>query len=183
MVKATDEAALDGSMAAAPAVDARTMRDVLGHFATGVVAITALDADGSTPVGLAANSFTSVSLEPPLVAFCVALTSTSWPRVRPADRFAINVLSDGQADVSRRLAMRGPHKFDGIDWTPSPSGAPVIDNCLAWMEAELYAEHVAGDHTIVVARLHHLHANDLEPLLFFRGRYGRVDLTSGLIGD
>lgn len=178
MAHSSETADANGTMAGAPAVDPRTMRDVLGHFATGVVAITAVDADGVTPVGLAANSFTSVSLDPPLVAFCVAQTSTSWPRVRTAGRYVINVLSDGQEHVSRSLALKGPRKFEGISWRPSPSGAPVIDNTLAWMEAEIYAEHEAGDHTIVVSRLHHLHANDLAPLLFFRGRYGRVDLSS-----
>ncbi len=153
------------------------MRTVLGHFATGVVAITAADSETGQPVGLAANSFTSVSLDPPLIAFCVAATSTSWPRVRSAGRYAISILSDAQEAVCRRLATRGVDKFDGIDWAPSPSGAPVVTDCLAWIEAELEAEYPAGDHTIVVSRVRHLYSSDLAPLIFFRGRYGRLSVS------
>lgn len=154
--------------------DPALMRTVLGHFATGVVAITGMDAETGSPVGLAANSFTSVSLDPPLVAFCVAATSTSWPRVRSAGCYAISILSESQEAVCRQLAARGADKFAGIDWTPSPSGAPVVAGSLAWIEAELHAEHVAGDHAIVVSRVRHLYSSDLEPLVFFRGRYGRI---------
>ncbi|MFW0793940.1 flavin reductase family protein [Gordonia sp. CPCC 205515] len=150
------------------------MRHVLGHFATGVVAIAGLDPVDATPTGLAANSFTSVSLDPPLVAFCVANTSTSWPRVRAAGRYTVNILSADQEHVCRQLSARGAEKFRGLGWSPSPCGAPVLDDSLAWMEAELQGEHPAGDHTIVVSRLRHLHASDLAPLLFFRGAYGGV---------
>lgn len=157
-----------------PEVDPTRMRSVLGHFATGVVAITGLDPDSGSPTGLAANSFTSVSLRPPLIAFCVATTSTSWPRVRAAGRYTVNILSDGQEHVCRQLAKRGAEKFDGLGWAPSPGGAPVLDKSLAWMEAELESEYPAGDHTIVVSRLRHLYATDLAPLLFFRGSYAAV---------
>lgn len=157
-----------------PEIDGQQLRTVLGHFATGVVAITGVDPTTGGPTGLAANSFTSVSLTPPLVAFCVAKTSSSWPSVRAAGRFAVNILSDAQENVCRQLAVRGPDKFAGLDWQPSPAGAPVLDGALAWIEAEIDDEHEAGDHTIVVARVRHLYASALEPLLFFRGRYGRV---------
>ncbi|WP_040535269.1 flavin reductase family protein [Gordonia namibiensis] len=157
-----------------PIVDGASMRHVLGHFATGVVAITGIHPDSGEPVGLAANSFTSVSLDPPLVAFCVGLTSTSWPLVRAAGRFTINILADSQEAVCRRLASPGADKFRDVDWTPAPSGAPVLTGALAWIDAELDAEHAAGDHTIVVARAHHLRASDQEPLLFYRGGYGRI---------
>lgn len=162
------------SGASMPVVDPAQMRDVLGHFATGVVAITGLDADSGAPTGLAANSFTSVSLDPPLVAFCVARTSTSWPRLRAVGEYTVNILSGGQEHVCRQLSARGDEKFRGLSWIPSPCGAPVLDECLAWMEAELEVEHPAGDHTIVVSRLRHLHASDLAPLVFFRGAYGGV---------
>ena len=154
--------------------DPTRLRSVLGHFATGVVAIAGIDPDTGEPTGLAANSFTSVSLDPPLVAFCAAATSTSWPRVRAAGCYAISILSEAQEAVCRRLAARGADKFAGIDWTPSPAGAPVVADSLAWIEAELDTEHPAGDHTIVVSRVRHLHSTDLAPLVFFRGRYGRV---------
>ncbi len=155
--------------------DGRSMRDVLGHFATGVVAITGIDPETDKPTGLAANSFTSVSLEPPLVAFCVAETSSSWPRVRLAGSYVINILSEAQEGVCRQMAVRGSDKFAGLSWSPSPSGAPVLDSGLAWMEAELEAEHVAGDHVIVVSRVRHIYAADQTPLVFYRGKYGRVE--------
>lgn len=157
-----------------PELDPALLRTVLGHFATGVVAITGIDPETATPTGLAANSFTSVSLDPPLIAFCVAATSTSWPRVRAAGRYAVNILSDAQERVCRQFAVRGADKFRDVEWRPSPAGAPILTDCLAWIEAEPEAEHPAGDHTIVVSRVRHLHASDLEPLIFFRGRYGSV---------
>lgn len=165
---------LASSGADLPEIDPTQMRNVLGHFATGVVAITGLDPADGTPTGLAANSFTSVSLDPPLVAFCVAESSTSWPRVRAAQHYTVNILSDGQEHVCRRLSARGAEKFLGLGWSPSPCGAPVLDGSLAWMEAELAGEYPAGDHTIVVSRVRHLAASDLAPLLFFRGAYGGV---------
>jgi 3-hydroxy-9,10-secoandrosta-1,3,5(10)-triene-9,17-dione monooxygenase reductase component len=158
-----------------PELDPLEFRRVLGHFATGVVAITAIDpATRGGPVGLAANSFTSVSLEPPLVAFCVAHTSASWPVVRTADRFCVNILAEGQDEICRALARTGADKFAGVDWAPSPSGAPVIPGVAGWIEASVETEHPAGDHVIVVARVHALGAEDRLPLLFFRGMYGRI---------
>ncbi|WP_280494907.1 flavin reductase family protein [Nocardia farcinica] len=157
-----------------PELDPTLMRHVLGHFATGVVAITGIDPETGQPAGLAANSFTSVSLDPPLIAFCVAATSTSWPRVRAAGRYVVNILAAAQEPVCRQLAARGADKFQGLDWTPSPLGAPVLGECLAWIEAEPQAEHEAGDHTIVVSRVRSLHATDRDPLVFFRGRYGSL---------
>lgn len=157
-----------------PEVDGQLMRRVLGHFATGVVAVTGVHPETGEPTGLAANSFTSVSLDPPLVAFCVAQTSSSWPLVRASGRFTINILAEAQEHICRQLAARGTEKFRGLAWDPSPSGAPVLTGTLAWIEAEIENEHEAGDHTIVVARVRHLHASDQAPLLFFRGRYGRL---------
>lgn len=155
-------------------VDALSMRNVLGHFATGVIAITAIDPDTGRGAGLAANSFTSVSLDPPLVAFCVAHTSTSWPGVKKAETFAINVLAEDQEHVGRQLAVKGTDKFAGLEWRRSPKGAPFLENSAAWIEAEIESEHPAGDHVIVVARVNHLYADERAPLLFHRGRYGRL---------
>ncbi|WP_141577444.1 flavin reductase family protein [Actinomadura sp. WMMA1423] len=154
--------------------DPAAFRSVLGRFATGVVAVTALDPASGLPAGLAANSFTSVSLDPPLVAFCVAHTSTTWPIMHTADRFCVNILAAPQPDVSERLAFgRGPEKFSGVGWTRGPGGAPLIDGALAWIECSVEQEHVAGDHLIVVARVHDLaEHHDGEPLVFYRGGYG-----------
>ncbi|WP_236077781.1 flavin reductase family protein [Rhodococcus sp. P1Y] len=159
---------------ASAAISPDALRSVLGHFATGVVAITALEPDSGVPVGLAANSFTSVSLEPPLVAFCVAHTSTSWPSVMKARRIAINILSDGQESIGRQLSRRSADKFENLSWTPSPGGAPIFAEAAAWLEVEVEAQHEAGDHMIVVSRVHHVHSDDRNPLLFHRGRYGNL---------
>ncbi len=154
-------------------IDSARFRSVLGRFATGVVAITGIDASAGRPTGLAANSFTSVSLDPPLVAFCVAHTSTTWPRLRDAGRLCINILSEPQLEVCKRLALKGGDKFADITWTGSPGGGPVIEGALAWIEVSVENEHVAGDHVIVVARVHHLDKHhEGEPLLFYKGAYG-----------
>ncbi|WP_207840869.1 flavin reductase family protein [Williamsia soli] len=155
-------------------VDSTMLRSVLGHFATGVIAITAIDPDTGKGAGLAANSFTSVSLDPPLVAFCVAHSSGSWPAVKRAEKFVINILAEDQEHVGRQLAVKGGDKFAGLDWSPSPNGAPILDNAVAWIEAQVDAEHVAGDHVIVVSRVNHLYADGRAPLLFHKGKYSRL---------
>jgi flavin reductase (DIM6/NTAB) family NADH-FMN oxidoreductase RutF len=155
-------------------IDSARFRSVLGRFATGVVAITAIEPATGRPTGLAANSFTSVSLEPPLVAFCVAHTSTTWPRLRDAGRLCVNILSEPQLEVCKQLAVKGGDKFADIEWTGSPGGTPVIEGALAWIECEVESEYVAGDHVIVVARVHHLDKHhEGDPLLFYKGTYGR----------
>ncbi|MCC5575090.1 flavin reductase family protein [Microtetraspora sp. AC03309] len=154
--------------------DGKHFRNVLGRFATGVVAVTAIDAETGLPYGLVANSFTSVSLDPPLVAFCVAHTSTSWPRVKAAGPLCVTVLADTQRQVCDQLAARGGDKFAGLSWSLSPAGGPVFDGALAWLDCTIEAEHPAGDHVIVVARVHGLDKHeDGNPLVFFRGDYGR----------
>lgn len=157
-------------------IDGARFRSVLGRFATGVVAITAIDPDSGQPTGLAANSFTSVSLDPPLVAFCVAHTSTTWPLLKDAGRLCINILSEPQQEVCKQLAVKGGDKFANIEWTESPGGSPVLQGALAWIECSVESEYVAGDHVIVVARVHQLDKqDDGEPLLFYKGGYGRFD--------
>src|SRR5215211_2211448 len=156
-----------------PGIDSARFRAVLGHFATGVVAITAIEPATGQPTGLAANAFTSVSLDPPLVAFCVAHTSSTWPKLRAADLLGVNVLGSRQVDVCRQLATKGAEKFRDLRWSPSPGGAPLLDDALAWIECHIEAEHAAGDHIIVVCRVRQLaHRPPCAPLLFFRGGYG-----------
>lgn len=149
------------------------MRGVFGTFATGVVAVTAFDDDGR-PTGLAANSFASVSLDPPLVSFCAALTSTTWPRIRGARRLGVNVLAADQREVCERFATKGGDKAAGLDWFTSPGGAPVVAGSLAWLECSAEHEYPAGDHLIVVARVREAGGPfEGSPLLFFRSQYGR----------
>jgi flavin reductase (DIM6/NTAB) family NADH-FMN oxidoreductase RutF len=160
----------------AGSIDERRFRSILGRFATGVVAITAIEHETGTPTGLAANSFTSVSLDPPLVAFCVAHTSGTWPKLRKSERICVNVLAEPQQQVCLQLAAKGADKFADLGWTMSPSGLPVIDGALAWLECSVEAEHVAGDHDIIVARVHHLDKHhDGRPLIFFQGGYGSFE--------
>lgn len=152
-------------------IDQRVFRDTMGRFGTGVVLVTAID--GDEPVGFAAQSFVSLSLDPPLVALCPARTSTSWPRIRAAGRFCINVLADDQLRLCEAFATRGGDKYAGVAWTPAPSGAPRIEGVLAWIDCALEAEHDAGDHTIAVGRVGALEATSKgAPLLFFAGNYG-----------
>nr|WP_050792873.1 flavin reductase family protein [Gordonia neofelifaecis] len=150
------------------------LREVMGHFATGVAIITAYD--GDEPVGLTCQSVVSVSLEPPLIAFCPAKTSTSWPRLRKSGSVCINVLSGPQGPLCRQFSKSGTDKFAGVAHRPAANGAPLIDEALAHVEATVEAEHDAGDHTIVVCRVTdlaaHAHAVDGGPLLFYRGGFG-----------
>jgi flavin reductase (DIM6/NTAB) family NADH-FMN oxidoreductase RutF len=158
------------------AIDGMRFRNILGRFATGVVAVTAIDPRTGEPTGLAVNAFTSVSLDPPLVAFCVGHASSTWPRIRAAGRHCVNILAESQRDVCLQLAARGGDKFAGLEWTRSPGGNPVIGGSLAWLECSIEDEHEAGDHAIIVARVHHLEKHhDGDPLLFYRGEYGRFD--------
>ena len=152
-------------------VDPQVLRDVLGHFASGVTVVTAATAEG--PIGFTCQSFSSLSLDPPLVAFAPARTSSTWPRLREIGRFCVNVLAEGQDDVSQNFARSVPDKFAGVRWTPSVHGAPVLAGIVAWIDAELWAEYDGGDHTVAVARVLDLGAHpDRRPLLFHRGTYG-----------
>lgn len=161
-------------MARTRPIDASRYRQVLGHFATGVTVVTA--APGGDPVGLAVNSFSSVSLEPALVAFCIARTSSSRAGILEAGSFCVNILGEDQEDVSRRFAVRGPGKFKGTGWRPADSGAPILSGVLAWIDCDVEAEHEAGDHTIMVGRVRDLEVvREGRPLLFFRGGYGRFE--------
>jgi 3-hydroxy-9,10-secoandrosta-1,3,5(10)-triene-9,17-dione monooxygenase reductase component len=152
-------------------VDPEAMREVLGHFASGVTVVTALTADG--PAGFTCQSFSSLSLDPPLVAFAPARTSQTWPALRAIGRFCVNVLAEGQDAVSRNFARSGVDKFDGVRWARSAHGSPVLDGVVAWIDGELWAEYDGGDHSIVVARVLDLGAEpDRRPLLYHRGSYG-----------
>jgi 3-hydroxy-9,10-secoandrosta-1,3,5(10)-triene-9,17-dione monooxygenase reductase component len=152
-------------------VDPTVLRDVLGHFASGVTVVTAVTAEG--PIGFTCQSFSSLSLDPPLVAFAPSRTSRTWPRLREIGRFCVNVLAEGQDDVSQNFARSVPDKFTGVPWTPSAHGSPVLGGVVAWIDGELWAEYDGGDHTIAVARVLDLGAHaDRRPLLFHRGAYG-----------
>jgi len=156
-----------------PAVGARRFRQVLGHFCSGVTVVAALDDEG--PVGFACQSFHALSLDPPLISFSVARTSTTWPKIRWAGRFCVNVLAADQERVCRRFAVSGGNKFRNVSWSLTTGGSPVLAGVLAWIDCELEDEYAGGDHTIVVGRVRDLAADGgAEPLLFYRGGFSRL---------
>lgn len=147
------------------------MREVLGHFVTGIVVVTANGPDG--PLGFTCQSFASLSLDPALVSFAPARTSTTWPRIRDVGSFCINVLAADHQDVSVGFARSGVDKFTGVDWHASPYGSPVLAGVSAWIDCSLWAEHDGGDHTIAIGQVLDLGADPTRlPLLYYRGRYG-----------
>lgn len=154
--------------------DARTFRDALGCFATGVTIVTAMDGEGK-PIGLTANSFTSVSLDPPLLLVCIANNAGSAPALEGAERFAVNVLQIGQQLTSNRFAGKGEDRFGATPWAVGEFGTPVLTGSLASFECERHAVHEGGDHFILVGRV--LKASfepQRDPLLYFRGKYRRL---------
>ncbi|WP_039629796.1 flavin reductase family protein [Streptomyces sp. 769] len=161
--------------------DDAAMRDALSRFCTGVAVITAVQPDGR-PTGMAVQSFSSVSLDPPLVCFCPARTSTTWPKISAAGRFAVNVLAADQEELCRRFAVTGGDKFTGVDWRSGVNGAPLLTAALATLECELADVLPGGDHLIAVGRVTTLtpaeRLRENGPLLYFRRTYGRLGPSS-----
>ncbi|MDH6114621.1 flavin reductase (DIM6/NTAB) family NADH-FMN oxidoreductase RutF [Kitasatospora sp. MAP12-15] len=149
------------------------LRRAFGTFPTGVTALAAL-ADG-TPVGLAASSFTSVSLDPPLVSVCVAHTSTTWPLLRDRTRIGVSVLGAHQDSACRQLAARDGDRFAGLDWSATPEGAVLVTGSSAWFDCSIDRLVRAGDHDIVLLRIHELDTDHaVAPLVFHAGRFRRL---------
>lgn len=154
--------------------DPRTLRDALGCFATGVTVVTCLDGDGQ-PVGLTANSFTSVSLDPPLLLVCIAKRAASCAALIAASHFAVNVLQTGQQPASIRFSTRHEDRFGPNDWSCGEYGAPVLKASLGVFECESYAVHDGGDHHMLLGQVVKATFDaGLDPLLYFRGRYRRL---------
>ncbi len=160
------------------AIDPKHFRRVLGHFPTGVAVISGLDPEGK-PAGMAIGSFSSVSLDPPLVAFLPDKSSTSWPKIAPSGKFCVNILGAEQEDVCRTFAVKGGDKFAELKWSPAGTGSPRLDGVLAWIDCDVEVIHDAGDHLIVIGRVRELDvANPSLPLVFFQGGYGRFTALS-----
>lgn len=156
-----------------PAFDSARFRQVLGHFPTGVTVVAAMH-EGA-PVGMAIGSFFSVSLEPPLVGFCVGSSSSTWPKLRDAGQFCVSVLGGDQEEISRRFASKEADKFAGLAWDRSPLGSPRLGGALAWIDCRTADVHAGGDHEIVVGAVHDLAVEgEGHPLLFFRGGYSQL---------
>ena len=154
---------------APPPIHPHRLRDVLGHFCSGVTIVTAANEHGL--LGLTCQSFFSLSLDPPLIAFSPSKQSTTYPRMRSARSLCINVLAHTQADLCRQFGRPGAEKFRDVDWREGPSGAPILHGALAWLECSVHAEHDAGDHHLVIARVLDLDIAGGMPLLFYRGAY------------
>jgi 3-hydroxy-9,10-secoandrosta-1,3,5(10)-triene-9,17-dione monooxygenase reductase component len=167
----TDVSGRQRSRAPDPADEPELFRRILGHFATGVVVVTAFD---SEPIGMTCQSFSSVSLDPPLVMFCPGHASVTWPRIRAVGTFAVNILAEDQLETCQRFAVSGGSKFDGVDWHTGRSGVPILEGVVAYVECRLESVYAGGDHDIVTGRPLYVGEDpSLEPLLFFRSRYGR----------
>ncbi|MGH3331631.1 MAG: 3-hydroxy-9,10-secoandrosta-1,3,5(10)-triene-9,17-dione monooxygenase reductase subunit, partial [Nocardioidaceae bacterium] len=153
--------------------NARKFRDVLGRFCTGVTVVTSMS--GGRPVGMTCQSFSSVSLDPPLVLFCPAKGSRAWPLIQRAGFFCVNLLSHDQLELSNGFAAKGADKFAGVSWRQSATGAPLLDGVLGWVDCTIYAVHEAGDHYVVIGRVMDLDVEEApHPLLFYRGQYART---------
>lgn len=156
------------------AIEEAEFRRVLGHFATGVAVLAAREGDGP-PRGLTANAITSVSLEPPLVLVCVERTADTHDVIDAAGSFAISVLREDDEAMARRFATyETDAKFDGVAYRADVTGAPILDEALAWIDCRVWNQYDGGDHTIFVGEVVGTGAEDGSPLLYFRGGYGRL---------
>ena len=154
--------------------DLRTLRDALGCFATGVTVVTCHGADGK-PAGLTVNSFTSVSLDPPLLLVCLAKQAASAAALIEASHFAVNVLQTGQQPASIRFATRDEDRFGTTPWSCGEAGAPILEESMGVFECERFAVYDGGDHHILVGQVVKASFDpSVDPLLFFRGRYRRL---------
>ena len=153
-------------------IDPATFRQVLGNYPTGVSVITALDVDGQ-PVGMIVGTFTSVSLDPPLVGFLPDKRSTTWPIIEAAGHFCVNVLASDQTELCRLLGRSGADRFVGVEYTLSEHDLPVLDQAMVAIECRLHSVTEAGDHWFVLGQVLGMEARrEADPLLFFKGRYG-----------
>jgi flavin reductase (DIM6/NTAB) family NADH-FMN oxidoreductase RutF len=155
-------------------IGAAEFRRVLGHYATGVTVVSSVDGDG-TVWGLTANAVSSVSLDPPLVLICIDREADTHRAIEASDAFAISVLDEDGERLARRFADAPVEtKFEGIAYREEVTGAPVLDDALAWVDCRLWATYDGGDHSIFVGEVVAADAREGPPLLYFRGGYGRL---------
>ena len=162
-------------------IEPLSFREALGHYASGITVITS-HLDGE-PIGFTCQSFYSVSTSPPLVSFSVMASSASYPKIRQAGRFVVNILSDEQAGISNQFARKGTDKWHAVEWQQSPLGNPIIAGSLHWLDCEINAEHAAGDHLIVIGEVKALSLQATpvtQPLLYFKGQYCNI-ATQGAV--
>jgi flavin reductase (DIM6/NTAB) family NADH-FMN oxidoreductase RutF len=155
--------------------DSRAFRLALGCFPTGIAVMTATSSEASH-IGITVNSFTSVSLEPPLVLWCIDRRSRRYPAFAQANGFTVSILASGHKDVSSKLATAGEHTLDGIDLVPTELGPPALKDALAVFECARESVQDAGDHAILIGRVLRFARNDGAgaPLVYFQGKYGAL---------
>ncbi|GAA4535067.1 flavin reductase family protein [Pseudonocardia xishanensis] len=154
--------------------DPLQLRRAYGCFPSGVTAVCALDAAG-VPVGIAASSFTSVSVDPALVSVCVQQSSTTWPRLRELPRLGVSVLGEEQNAAAQRLASKQGDRFAELDWDATDDGGVLVGGAVAWLDCSIHAEVPAGDHMIVLLAIHALRAEpDRAPLVFHGSRFRQL---------
>jgi flavin-dependent trigonelline monooxygenase, reductase component len=165
-------------------IDPVALRRAFGTFVTGVTVITTRDAEGR-PRGMTANSFTSVSLDPPLLLVCIGKGASSYPVFQESGHFAVNLLHDGQVDVSNLFASKSTDKFASVMHDAVHTGAPVLTDCLTWFDCTVHNRVDAGDHAILVGRIQAFGTSPVDPLGFCRGRYAQVKdpLTPGWLSS
>lgn len=159
-------------------------RTVFGQLPTGVTAITGRTDEGH-PMGLVVGTFASLSLDPPLVTFCVDKSSSTWPSIRHMERFTANILTKDQLPTCRALSRKGVDKFRDVAYSESPLGTPRLENCLAWIDCHVLSEVVAGDHYVIVGSVEVMEAGVGDALLFKGGKFGRyegIDIDPGNTG-
>ncbi|HYC05487.1 MAG TPA: flavin reductase family protein [Azospirillaceae bacterium] len=157
-------------------IDAREFRHTLGRFATGIAVATTLDGEGN-PVGVTVNSVTSVSLDPPLVLFCLDRNANTLPLFQSGRGFALNILTEEQRDFSHRFSRgHATDRWDGVPRAAWETGSPILEGCLANLDCELYGSHEGGDHVIIVGKVVKLaFAAEGRPLLYWCGAYRHID--------
>ena len=163
-----------GEIETVPQVHARDLRRVLGAFVTGVTVVTTVDGRGAA-YGLTANSFSSVSLEPPLILWSQSLAAPSYPVFRDCERFAVNILAEDQETISQRFAGAAPDKFCGVQTSRGLGGIPLIAGCLAYLECIKVASYPGGDHAVFLGRVERMDRSARRPLAFVDGRYLRLN--------
>ena len=162
-------------------IEPLSFREALGHYASGITVITS-QLDGE-PIGFTCQSFYSVSTSPPLVSFSVMASSASYPKIRQAGRFVVNILSGEQAGISNQFARKGTDKWHAVEWQQSPLGNPIIAGSLHWLDCKIHAEHAAGDHLIVIGEVKALSLQATpvtQPLLYFKGQYCNIATQSAV---
>jgi flavin reductase (DIM6/NTAB) family NADH-FMN oxidoreductase RutF len=159
-------------------IDPALFRRACARFATGITVPTTLAADGS-PQGFTANSFTSVSMEPPMVLVCVDHRASVLRHFLSASHFAINILESGQQEISARFALRGVDRFSGVPWRPGATGVPVLEGVVAHLECATRQTVVAGDHTLILGEVLHAETGEGKPLLYYSSAYHHLIPANG----